>query len=153
MKNKFLFLLTIFFWVNSSAQIKKSNDYSSFIENENFQVQMNLSDNKHIIKSSRKIDSLQFHIEINPSLKKIFDSVSHLNKNQQVFMRISRVEDNLYQIDQMNFLNLDGRNISLHEHSDQEFNIDLSDYKIRMLDCKNCKEVISFLIYEKEIIK
>ena len=47
----------------------------------NFQVQMDLSDKKHIIKYSRKIDSLQFHIEINLSLKKIFDSVSHLNKN------------------------------------------------------------------------
>ncbi|WP_146167205.1 hypothetical protein [Christiangramia gaetbulicola] len=114
---------------------------------------MKLSDNKHIIKYSRKIDSLNFHIEVNPSLKKIFDSVSHLNKNKKVFMRISRVQNALYQIEQMNFLNADGRNISLHKNSDQQFNIDLSDYKIRVINCKNCKKDISFQIYESENLK
>ncbi|RKS42489.1 hypothetical protein BC962_3278 [Gillisia mitskevichiae] len=153
MKYKFLILLTLFFGINSFAQNNKSDFYDSFVENENFNVQMKLSDNKHIIKYSRKIDSLNFHIEVNPSLKKIFDSVSHLNKNEKVFMRISRMENTLYQIDQMNFLNADGRNISLHKHSDQQFNIDLSDYKIKVIDCKNCKEEISFQIYESEIPK
>ncbi len=150
MNYKFLILLTLFFGINSYAQNNKSDIYDSFIENENFKVQMKLSDNKHIIKYSRKIDSLNFHIEVKPSLKKIFDSVSHLNKNKKVFMRISRVENTLYQIEQMNFLNADGRNISLHKNSDQQFNIDLSDYKIRVIDCKNCKKDISFQIYESE---
>lgn len=150
MNYKFLILFTLFFGINSYPQNNKSDIYDSFIENENFKVQMKLSDNKHIIKYSRKIDTLNFHIEVNPSLKKIFDSVSHLNKNKKVFMRISRVQNTLYQIEQMNFLNTDGRNISLHKNSDQQFNIDLSDYKIRVIDCKNCKKDISFQIYESE---
>tara|TARA_R100000306_G_C4357727_1_gene133660 strand:- start:751 stop:1215 length:465 start_codon:yes stop_codon:yes gene_type:complete len=153
MKKYFFVLLTLVFWINSYAQDEKSDHYNSLIESENIQVQMKISDNKHLIEYSRKIDSLKFHIEINPSLKKIFDSVSNLDDNKQVFMRISRVDKDLYQIDQMNFLNLDGRNISLHKHSDHIFNIDLSDYKIRVIDCKNCSEDISFQIYDKEMVK
>ncbi|MCX2837693.1 hypothetical protein OQ279_05960 [Salinimicrobium sp. MT39] len=153
MKSIFFIFLRMIFWSNSSAQNQESDKYDSFTENENYQVQMKISDNKHIIKYSRKIDSLNFHLEIIPSMRNIFDSVSRLSDNKQIFIKIIQVDKNLYQIDQMNFINLDGRNISVHRDSDHLFNIDLSDYKLRMIDCQNCMEEISFSIYDKETEK
>lgn len=40
-----------------------------------------------------------------------------------------------------------GRNTSLHKYSAAIFNIDIDNYEIEMIECKNCTQRISFILY------
>lgn len=149
MKIVFCLVFSTVFLLSCSAQKTTVNEYDSFIKTDNYKLEMKKSGNTHKINYQRKVDSLSFEMEITPSLRDVFDNVSHLKENRLVIMSVVRIEDKLYKIEQINFINLDGRNTSIHNYSDDIFNIDLSKYQVRMIKCNNCTEKISFTIYSK----
>lgn len=148
-------LLTYFLFINCFfnclAQIENKEEIinNSSIESENYKFSMKRSDieDAHLIYFNRAIDSLNVKMKIAPSLDKIFKNVSDLEKNKFVFMSISLGENRVYKIEQMNFVQADGRNTSLHKYSADIFNIDLDNYKIEMIECENCTERISFILF------
>jgi hypothetical protein len=151
MKTIFKFLFYLVFIMGCSAQkvTQEIKQYDSFIEKENYTLKMlsNKNEDTHFISFSRKTDSIFLEMEISPSLDKIFNNVSPLKSNKLVGMTLIK-ENEKYIIDQINFLHFDNRSISLHKHSAEMFLLDLDDYQINIIECVNCTDKVSFVLFE-----
>lgn len=147
MKKISTLVLIILICINCSAQKHSEKKYESSYKNENSELVMKLLNKKHLIEFSRKFDSIDIKMEIYPSLTNIFDSVYDLDKNKLVILSLSEKENGKYIVKQIDFKQNDGRNISIHEGSDDVYSLDLLKYKVNMIKCTNCTDYISFAIY------
>lgn len=129
--------------------MQEVNLYNSNIENEKYKLQMLRyeSEDAHFISFSRITDSIFLEMKITPSLDKVFNNVSSLENSKLVAMTLLKENEN-YVIGQINFLDFDSRNISLHKHSADIFLIILDEYQIDIIECVNCTDKVSFIIYE-----
>jgi hypothetical protein len=134
---------------SAQKQTQEVKQYDSFIEKENYTLKMlrHKKEDAHFISFSRETDSIFLEMKISPSLDKIFNNVSSLKNNKLTAMTIIK-ENEKYVIGQINFLQSDNRSISLHKHSAEMFLIDLDDYQIDIIECVNCTDKVSFVLFE-----
>lgn len=138
---------------NCTAQkTNLSETYNICINEKAYQLNLLNKSNKHYLNLTRDFDSLKIKMNIEPSLVDIFDSFLYRNGNKSISMTINKIsKSNTYKIKQIDFIHLDGRNTTLHEYSDDGYNIDLNKYRIEMIECINCKDTLSFLIYKNKL--
>lgn len=146
---KFLFTLVCIMGCSAQKQTQEVKKYDSVIEKENYKLKMlrHKSKDAHFISFSRETDSIFLEMEIAPSLDKIFKNVSSLKNTKLIAMSLIK-ENEKYIIGQINFLLFDNRKISLHKHSAEFFLIDLDDYQVDLIECINCTDKVSFVLFE-----
>ncbi len=136
-KYLYYILLVIFIKCNSQSNyITERNGYGFVIENN--------SEYSSIIAKTEN-DTI-YNVKITPNIEKFYKIFLFKIKNDIVTLNLVKI-DGEYKLESVRYAHKDRIDTVLTKYTQSNFGIDLSKYKIEIIECKNLEDIKHLIIY------
>jgi hypothetical protein len=136
-KYLYYILLVIFIKCNSQSNyITERNGYSFVIENN--------SEYSSIIAKTEN-DTI-YNVKITPNIEAFYKVFLFKRTNDFVAINLTNINGK-YSIESVNYKHKDSRTSAITKYVQSNFGIDLSKYKIEIIECKNLEDIKHLIIY------